>query len=377
MTLGSERAFGTRPEYLLSFEPFASNDSHIVNWYEGEVPYYVLDKGGRPHAKVDVVSSTCPCAGLSQLSSGFGDHNSNNQWMPKVARYVLGEMKPKVYWGENAPGFAGKIGTSVRAELFHIAKKLGYSMSVYRTRSLLHGVPQVRERAFYFFWKGDEVPVFNFFNEPYKPIEDTIRDEKSNYQAEVINRKTPSQDPYYRYILEVIRGGISHREHCQTVETTSTRGADALTYIETFGHNYKKHVAPWMKKNGYDREIEKCVRRQNKIDSGGSVMRRGVIVPKDRIGAFVGHYPTSLTHPDQDRFITYREAMTIMGLPSNFELLDPKKSANHICQNVPVKTAADMAGEVKAALEGKREWVKTPYLLQKNAQKTTETAQNA
>lgn len=369
--IGSERAFGSRPEYLLSYEAFAANDSHLVNWYGGEVPYLLVDKGAKAPYKVDVMSTVCPCAGLSQMSHGFGDHNPNNQWMPKTTEYVLSDLQPTVLWGENAPGFAGKIGKNVRTELKAIGKKHGYTMSVYRTRSLLHGVPQVRERAFYFFWKGDKTPVFNFFNEPWKPIEDTIRDERANFQAEVINKKIPSEDPYYRYVLEVIRGGISHREHCATVEATATRGADMLTYIETHGHDYRKHVAPWMKANGFEREVEKCYRRQDKLDAGGSVMRRGVIVPKDRIGAFVGHYPTSLTHPDQDRFITYREAMTIMGLPSDFELLNPKKSFNHICQNVPVKTAQDMASEVKASLEGKRDWIKTDYLFQQNHQQKT------
>lgn len=373
MTLGSERAFGNRPDYLLSYEAFWPNDRHLVNHYENEVPYLVLDKGERPSHKVDVVSSTCPCAGLSQMSHGFGDHNPNNQWMPKVAKYVMEELKPEVYWGENAPGFAGKIGANIRAELYAIGRAAGYSLTVYRTRSLLHGVPQVRERSFYFFWRGDRTPLLHYYNEPWKSIEQTILDARGNSQREPINPKTPSQDPYYRYVLEVIHGGISHTEFCKIVEPTATRGADCLTYIETSGHNYIKDVAPWMAANGYDREVPKCHYRQNKIDSGGSVMRRGVIVPKDRIGAFVGHYPTSLTHPIEDRFINYREAMTIMGLPDNFELLDPKKSVNHICQNVPVKTAQDMASEVRAYLEGKRETIKSTYTFQYNHTQRYET----
>ena len=95
-------------------------------------------------------------------------------------------------------------------------------------------------------------------------------------------------------------------------------------------------------------------------------MRRGTIVPKDFIGAFVGHYPTTLTHPDQDRYITYREALSIMGMPQDFELLDPKKSSNHICQNVPVKTARDMAKEVNAVLLGERPFIDSDYTYQQN-----------
>jgi site-specific DNA-cytosine methylase len=58
-----------------------------------------------------------------------------------------------------------------------------------------------------------------------------------------------------------------------------------------------------------------------------------------------------LAHNTEDRYITYREAMTIMGLPSDFELIDPKKNMNHMCQNVPVRTAFDMATMVKRTIE--------------------------
>ena len=40
-TLGQEKAMGSRPEWLASFEAFASNDSHAVNHYK-DLPYYHL-----------------------------------------------------------------------------------------------------------------------------------------------------------------------------------------------------------------------------------------------------------------------------------------------------------------------------------------------
>jgi site-specific DNA-cytosine methylase len=286
--------------------------------------------------------------------------------MVETANYILGEYKPKCFWGENAPGFAGKIGKTVREELRQIGKDNGYTMSVYRTRSLLHGVPQVRERSFYFFWKGEKVPIFNYYSREYTPIEDLIRNVKSNYQMEPINKKKPSENPYYKYILEEIEGGKSHTQHSHDVDPTSARGVDAFSYIERAGKTYNE-VADWMEKNGFENEVEKCHYKHEKLAKGGSIMRRGVIVPKDRIGAFVGHYPTMLTHPDEDRFITYREAMSIMGLPEDFELVDAStKVANHICQNVPVQTATDMATEVLATLRGERIMVDTDYILQYN-----------
>jgi hypothetical protein len=58
--------------------------------------------------------------------------------------------------------------------------------------------------------------------------------------------------------------------------------------------------------------------------------------------------------------------MNIMGLPEDYELLDPTKSINHICQNVPFKTANDMATQVKAAIEGKLPMEDATYMLQDN-----------
>ena len=255
-------------------------------------------------------------------------------------------MRPKVFWGENAPGFAGKIGDTVRNELKKIGKDNGYTMSVYRTKTLLHGGPQIRERSFYFFWQGDKTPLMNYYNRPHTPIEEVLKGVKSNSQMEPINKKTPSKDDiYYKFILEEIHGGIDHKEFAEIVEPQKVRNADVFSYIERMGYDYQQ-VGAWMEKHGYEKEVEKCKYRYAKLKAGGNIMRRGTIVPKDNIGAFVGHYPTMLTHPVEDRYITYREAMTIMGLPSDFELLNPKKSANHICQNVPVQTATDMASKV-------------------------------
>ena len=61
-----------------------------------------------------------------------------------------------------------------------------------------------------------------------------------------------------------------------------------------------------------------------------------------------------------------------MGLPDNFELIDPKKNVNHICQNVPVQTAADMAGEIKKWIDGELQELDTDYVYQSNLSQTHE-----
>ena len=366
--LGQEAAFGSRPDYLLSYTPFANNDSHLVNYYK-EVPYILLDQGGKSPHSVDVVGTTCPCAGLSSLSGYANSEAAANDWMYRTTEYVLKEVKPKVLWGENAPGFAGKIGKPVVDKLRVIAKEHGYTMSIYRTKSFLHGLPQVRERSFYFFWKGDKVPLLNYFSNPLKTIEQLLDDVDKNASQQVVtNAKTPSKDdPFYRYVLEELEGGISHYDFYKMITTSD----NPMDWLERKGVKYSE-IAKWMKANGYDNMAKRCERIHEKLEAGFNVMRRPSMIPKGHIGAFVGHYPTSLTHYKEDRYITYREAMSIMGLPEDFELLQPKKFINHVCQNVPVGTATDMANEIKAVLNGERDWLNGDLLYQYNASRRHE-----
>ena len=158
MTIAQQLEFDdTPPDYLLSFSPFKNNDSHLVNYYKNEVPYIVLDEGGKHPHRVDVVSSTCPCAGLSSLSQSAASDSPMNEWMFKSSEYILEKVQPRVLFAENAPRLASKLGEPVVEKLRQIGHKNGYTFSIFRTASRLHGLSQVRERTFYFFWKENEI----------------------------------------------------------------------------------------------------------------------------------------------------------------------------------------------------------------------------
>ena len=374
MPMGAERAFGKPPDALISYEAFLPNEKHLRHWYDSrgvDVPYYVLDEGGVVPGRFDVVSSTCPCCGLSTISPGYGDDNPNNKWLTTCAEYVLGTLRPEVYFGENAPGFAGKIGKTFREAVYRIARDNGYTMSIYRTKSLLHGQPQVRERSFYFAWRGDRVPILDWYERAYPKIEDVIMGVKSNFQTERINPRTPSRDdPIYRYILEVLHPGMTHAEFSRSQPiVTNLKQMDVMSYVENAGVS-QEQLAEWFRAQGLEREAVKSDKRAAKLAAGMGFMKRNTVIPRDHIGAFVAHYPTMLAHPVEDRYINFREALTIMGMPDDFELLDPYKSYNHICQNVPVQTASDMHAEVLAHLEGRRDTAASSMLFQYNANKT-------
>ena len=370
-TLAMENAFNKRPEYILSYEAFANNDQHIVEHYNRAVPYHVLsgDSTDPAYASVDVVNTVCPCAGLSSLSPSAGSTNSANDWMFITSEYVLGTMAPQVFWGENAPRLASKMGEPVVKRLRKIGEKYGYTFSIFKTKSLLHGLSQVRDRTFYFFWKGSEVPVFDYIHRPHQRIEDLIRsvpyDEKDPMSLMLTNSKKPTDNPFYQYVLEEIEGGITHQEFAEKIEKTT----NPLDYIEANGIKYRD-VAQWMEERGYEREAAKCKRMHDKLASGGNIMRKNTEIPKDFIGAFVGHMPTSIAHPDHDRYLTVREAMSIMKMPEDFQLQGGLKNLNHICQNVPVTTATDMANQIKKYLDRQLDTIETKFLVQDNKTKT-------
>lgn len=381
--LASDAAYGVKPEYIMTYSGFMNNEKHLLNYYKNngyDVPYHVLDSADnslRTYESVDVVSSVCPCAGLSSYHSSYGEHNDNNQWMEKSTKFVLENVKPKVLWGENAPALATSVGKFMADKLRKISDEAGYNMTIYITKTLLHGSPQIRKRTFFFFWRRDvfdnQVPVFNYFKRPYPTIREMLINAGGNSQRDVINNKIPSKDdPYYRFFLKEIKGGMTHKEFAESLLTSEfDRPSFNVESEMVLGMKVDySEIAKWMRSEGLEREAEKCERRDAKLKSGKGVMWRGTVVPVNYIGAFVVHMPGCVTHPVEDRYINYREAMTIMGLPNDFELLDQEKSVNHICQNVPFYTAKDMAMEVKATLDGQRKMERASFMIQSNLNQT-------
>ena len=370
-TIAMQNVFGKRPEYILSYPGFEANDTHLLEYYDKEVPYHVIGDDGVPDVpSVDVVNTICPCAGLSSLSVTSSSDAAANDWMRTSARHVLGTLKPQVFWGENAPRLASKMGEPVVKDLREIAEEFGYSFTIYKTKSILHGLSQVRDRTFYFFWKGKRVPIFEYIKREHEKIEDTIRSVKrdpSDPMSILTSSSVPSKDPYYRYVLEEIEGGITHSEFQDKIG----KSYDVKHYIEDSGVTYDR-VSKWMSKNGFDKQATRCLEMNRKLKSGGNIMRRGVNIPKNYIGAFVGAYPLTLTHPDEDRFLTIRECLSIMKLPNDFILQGGIRNINHICQNVPVTTAQDMAENVLKFVDGRLDnsMIDTDFLVQDNKTQT-------
>ena len=357
--IGQTNVIKDKPAYIASFDAFAKNDKHSLNHFD-DVPFVDVTSSTKGLRNVDIMGTTCPCAGLSSLSPSSSADSAVNDWMRNTAELVLSTVKPKVFWGENAPALFTHKGRLVVKSLQDIASKHGYSLMLYHTKSMLHGTPQIRARTFYLFFKGDRLPVFNYYNTAYTKIEDLLDSVKA--KDDPINKHVPSQDDsVYRYLLESL--SMNHAQYQKSLKKT----VSVHSYV--FEHRMDS-LAKWARENDEKKLLRKLDHVKQKFNAGQGAWLKNTTVPRDHIGAFVGHMPFFMTHHKEDRYITLSEAKAIMGLPKDFVLLDPKQSINHLCQNVPVRTAEDMTKEIVASLNGEREWLKASFTKQSNIQRT-------
>jgi site-specific DNA-cytosine methylase len=363
---------GQLPEWVLSYKPFTANDEHFIDYirgkgYTGEYTY--LDEEGNENyvpEKVDVVNTVCPCAGLSSLNVNSGVDYAANDWMYLTANYVLGKVKPRVFWGENAPRLFTKAGSAVADKLAEIAKEHGYSLNLYYTESRLHGLSQKRPRTFYFFTDSKTAPIFPWYRKPQESIEDIlkqkpIKDDPMNVTA---NQNSPYDNSWLQYQL-----AATGTKTIAELQKTFTKTENLIVHSDGGYNKGLSDVADWMEANGHDKVGARARAMQEKLDQGKGYWAHGITIPRgNEIPALIGALPHSLLNPYTDNWITIRDCLRIMKMPDDFNLVgeNVRSKVNHICQNVPASTAEDMMKNVLLYLEGHTEFAPTPRVRQNN-----------
>jgi site-specific DNA-cytosine methylase len=375
-TLGVMQALdGQLPEYVLSYAPFGDNDSHFIKYlrekkdWKGD--YAVIDTPEYENYKpkqVDVVNSVCPCAGLSSLSVSSSADSPVNEWLYTTAEYVLANVKPKVFWGENAPRLFSSVGKKVADKLFEIGQKYGYSLNLYYTESRLHGLCQKRPRTFYFFTKSDTAPIFKTWRRDLTPVEDLLKKktlvrDKMNV---LINKNDPADNAWVAYAVHKTGAGDVKGLYEKFESTTNLIVAADKRLGATL-----LEVADWMDEQGradFSHIAKRARAMQGKLDDDKGYWAHGVTLAKGIIPSLIGAMPGSLINPFTGTFLTLRDCLRIMGMPDDFDLAhdNPVSKTNHICQNVPVGTAADMMAGIVDYLDGKCDYTSSAYVKQSN-----------
>lgn len=359
MMFGMKKVIGSDPEYILSYKEFAGNDRMFLD-YMYKVPFYEIDSKTniceQELSTVDIVATLCPCAGLSQLNNGKkrGADAPQNDWMYKTAEYVLEKLSPKVFWGENAPGLYGSIGEPVVEKLRKIGEKNQYSMTLLRTTTMLHGIPQHRVRTFYFFWKSEHAPLLNWYNVESPTLEEYLArvDKHVLYEDKVEKSLELQTDPLYMWLKKEFGDWRSFmREKKGSMMDVMINSGKAKEYIDWVKIHHPDH----------SKKAEHALYKRN---NGMGFWDSSPFLPTGHTGAFTGARMNAI-HPVEDRVLTRRELMHFMGLPNDMKIPHPD-NMGRVFQNVPSDTAADWTREVVKFVEGKLEKTDYSFVKQDN-----------
>ena len=358
--IGATEALGKPPEWIASWgKTFGANDQYCLKYFSN-TPYFELDENKYPTQYVDIVTCLPPCAGLSGanttkgLASGKnprGCSAPSNLHMLNGSEFAMTKIKPKAIMVENAPALYSKMGEEFAERINDLAKLHGYTMSLVKTTSANHGVPQERTRSFFFLWKGDKVPVLSPIKKAYTPFHKFLTERTFSPGDLVSNKPVPSSDPLWQFI---------------EAKYTGSSKQDILRHVAS-----KRMVSVWnvIYDSGWLGEACKVVKderanrwlnyTQQKKLAGKNIMDGSMKLAWERTQALMWKSLPMLMHPYEDRWLTTSEALGLMGFPDSYaaKVSIPTKQSNVICQNVPAKTAGDWVGEIVQALEGNRDWV--------------------
>jgi site-specific DNA-cytosine methylase len=195
-------------------------------------------------------------------------------------------------------------------------------------------------------WKGKKQPILNWINEPYLPL-----DQWPEEDSERVYPGKPSDDDL---VAAIYKHYGSRRELYKTIDRPRT----------AFGLVNELGLKPKLTSERYKKLFARYAHK--------AVLDVTPVFVKEYTNALMWKVTTYMIHPRKDRYISIRELMSMMGLPSDYPTL-PRNQMNVIFQNVPVNTVSTLVSEIKAALEGKRLWVKYPFMRVNNIKQKVES----
>lgn len=141
------------PDYIVSTKNFYANDNLYLKYLkkvhpDQDIPYYDLDQYSEPYKKVDLITIVPPCKGLSTASSKSGPANPANDWLITFSA-AAAKTGSDIIVGENSPHLFSHWGQYYAQKLRDIGEAYGYFLTLWRTNTQLHGIPQARKRTFF------------------------------------------------------------------------------------------------------------------------------------------------------------------------------------------------------------------------------------
>jgi site-specific DNA-cytosine methylase len=403
MSIGFENAFGVPPLAIITAG--FGNDKHYIKYMNEKrgfnIPVINMESDYKTFKSdedklifervvskgIDVLQHVAICSGLSQLNSvnegskARGDaDNDQNQNM-----YALTElgfrMKAKVVSFENAPAAYTKSGEKVIERLKEKAQEAGYSTQLFRTDTLLHGIPQSRKRTFIQFYKDGNPGLFEYEHKEYTPLPVYLEEvgEGMPHWGEQV--AIDSKDQFYEFILH-----YSGEETYYAAMKKLGGEKNTWTALQLTDHVGFDEAVAWFEqraqeegetsdKDKYLRARRIALHCKNKRAQGLGYWDSTTYLANDGlyVNAVISKNIHRSLHPVQERGYNIRELLHLMGHPHDFEMIEPLKNWNHISQNVPVKTATHIGTQIRKYLDGELQVSSTEFVKQDNIKQRLDT----
>lgn len=337
-----------RPEYkVLNRKPFQNDDDmnpEIINHERWTLnPDKELD-----YSNMDLCVAVPVCSGLSTATRGSDEakeaRNCNMIW---ISKYALKVINPNVYIFENAPTFMGSRGDYIREQLEALAKETGYSIIYYRTDTQYHDNCQKRKRTFIIFLKKDFAPQMGFEHIETNYDEYFARIPKDATQQipldiNIVNcvnlfcieyLKDKFGEDWRNCITNIFDYLIKNKLFDEVMDYINTKSSASDKQKETM-NKFFTHV-------------------KYKLSLNRGFYHALPYIPRDgKLPAVMFKMMQSVLHPHEDRLLSIRECLHLMGHPHDYELQgNPLREYNKIGQNVPVRTAYWIISEALRAYE--------------------------
>ena len=288
---------------------------------------------------IDIVCAVPVCSGLSALTATDTEAKEiKNCNMKSLAMFALDVIRPKVYIFENAPGFMSDKGEDLRKWFEGLAEKHGYSITYFKTDTKLHHNCQRRPRTFVMFVKWTKEYQRSPKTEMYENEPLALKDVLSNIPADATYMDSVPV-PLYENVTYMAYGREKFGNDWRNWFT-----GDVMNKIMAKG--LLDDFEQWCKTTtSIDRKFADRMLRHIEHIRDCKAEGRGWWSASPRYypelaPAIQSRTVYAMIHPWEDRLCSEREALTLMGMPFDFEMQGAFMSDGvKIGQNVPVKTA--------------------------------------
>lgn len=337
---------GRRPEYKIFNRQMFQNDDDM-NPEIMNSRWTINEDKPLDYSDMDLVVAVPVCSGLSTATIGTDEakmaRNCNMTW---ITKYALRVIQPKVYIFENAPTFMGARGEYLRKQFEILAKETGYSIVYYKTDTQYHDNCQKRKRTFIVFFKKEFAPAMGF---------ERIETDYDEYFARIPKDAT-QQEPFDFNTVNCVNLYCLQYLKAKFGDEWRNKITNIFEYI--IGNKLFDEVLDFIDKSGATEKQKYSMNHffehvQYKLSINRGFYHALPFIPRDgKLPAVMFKMMQSVLHPHEDRLLSTRECLHLMGHPHDFEMQGvPLHEYPKIGQNVPARTAYWIVSEALRSYE--------------------------